>query len=155
MDSLPQWRTPPTDEEVAKALARRAEVERLLEVRARLSPEEKDLAFAIRVEATARAQIELLESEGQPADLQRQTLAQALMDQGRLEEVAEVWPGMGGDAARGMAAIERPDEEFCECGREYWFVKKRVFTVKRGWLYLMKCSKCGELNARVGAVDGP
>jgi len=139
---------PVTAQEVEAARAYRERIFAHAQVAARLTPEEKEIAGAVRMEASARAQIASIEEAGGDSREFRALLARSLRDQGRLDEAAEVFPEAREAMERGKAAIARPDTDDCGHSRDALFIKRRIYTIARGWLYLTECAECGDLNAR-------
>ena len=147
-----------SDEEAAAARAYARRVLALSDSAARLSVEEKMLAFAVRCEPNIRAQVEWLESTAEAAEgdertaiesrleEQRRMLARCLRDQGRLDDAAAACEDYRPQIERGREAIDRDDGDWCSCATSVT-VLRRIYSERRGWLYLCECGACGHMNA--------
>lgn len=159
MTNLPPFlqRTPEqiADEEARQQIARDLHLKG-----ARQTPAEMRIGQAMLAEEAIRKNLDLIDPEAQP-DVYRETeimLAESLAEQGRYTEAAEIdpqWESM-------VEAIERPDDEFCDCPEDgvqtrnaqgavtipvpKLFIATEV--LKEGQLVpLVVCAKCGQMNA--------
>jgi hypothetical protein len=144
--------------------------------RSKLTPEERDISRGAQIESIARANLEsqeALRAEGHKVStrgganlemIEQETirLAEGLELQGRFREAAGIHPKKR-EKERLFAieeAIARPDDEFCGCpadekevqGRKFeahpHYEVKRIYSRRHGKsVSLVKCRKCGSLNA--------
>lgn len=159
--------------------ARLQEIRRASHTRSKLTEEERLVARGMALEEIARAnlatQLEVREAGNNRrakggatltmVDQESARLAEALAMQGKYREAAEVhpWKTVGNQYAEVADAIERDDDDECDCpptkkrklksGQEVEapqrFIKRRVFSPTHGKLVeLEACAGCGFLNAR-------
>lgn len=123
------------------------------------TPAEQKLAHAMLREKAIRANLEQITD----ANLRRDTeleLADSLAEQGRFREAATIDPQF----QEMVEAVDRDDDDFCHCPEDSvqsrnaqgavtipipkHFVVGEVFSEKAGKIVpLVKCAKCGTLNA--------
>lgn len=103
----------PTDAEIAEM--RRVALLRLAESAARLSEDEKQLTHWLRVEDNARTALAAPDLPDAHREELTRSLAQSMVAQGRFHEAATYDPANRAAYERMGVALERADDEFCNC----------------------------------------
>lgn len=127
--------------------------------RARLTEAERLVQQGSLIEETARGNIIAAEGDEEALQMHRSQLAHGLALQGRYGEAAQHHPdeAMRADYVRIADAIQRPDDEKCDCPDDETdtltitprFSERTVMSVRHGGaVQLVTCRKCGHTNAR-------